>query len=254
VLVAGVMAALMACVQRSAGQGASQPPGELDSGPGRLLARPSASADGEPFAAGLQRLDLAGDREALLYVPPGLPPGPVPLVLALHGAGGTPGAALAPLLPAADERGLLLLALKSAGPTWDVVRGGFGPDVTFADAALATVFARQAVDPGYLTVEGFSDGASYALSLGLTNGDLFSHVIAFSPGFSVPAEERGRPRVFVSHGSRDDVLPLARTSRRIVPALERAGYAVRYEEFAGGHVVPEEIVRAAVAWLLEGDS
>jgi phospholipase/carboxylesterase len=30
---------------------------------------------------------------------------------------------------------------------------------------------------------GFSDGASYALSLDLTNGDLFASLIAFSPGF-----------------------------------------------------------------------
>lgn len=30
---------------------------------------------------------------------------------------------------------------------------------------------------------GFSDGASYALSLGLPNGNLFSHIVAFSPGF-----------------------------------------------------------------------
>lgn len=30
---------------------------------------------------------------------------------------------------------------------------------------------------------GFSDGASYALSLGQPNADVFSHIIAFSPGF-----------------------------------------------------------------------
>ncbi len=31
--------------------------------------------------------------------------------------------------------------------------------------------------------QGFSDGASYALSLGVPNGDLFTHIVAFSPGF-----------------------------------------------------------------------
>jgi hypothetical protein len=58
------------------------------------------------------------------------------------------------------------------------------------------------VDPTRLAVGGFSDGTSYALSLGLTNGDLFSHVLAFSPGFAVPARRRGRPRLFLSHGAR----------------------------------------------------
>jgi phospholipase/carboxylesterase len=64
---------------------------------------------------------------------------------------------------------------------------------------------------------GFSDGASYALSLGLTNGDLFRHVIAFSPGFMAPAARRGEPPVFVSHITRDGVLPIGVTSHRIVP-------------------------------------
>jgi predicted esterase len=35
-----------------------------------------------------------------------------------------------------------------------------------------------------LAVSGFSDGASYALSIGPANGDLFTHVMAFSPGFA----------------------------------------------------------------------
>ena len=97
---------------------------------------------------------------------------------------------------------------------------------------------------------GFSDCASYALSLGLTNGDLFTHVVAFSPGFMAPAEEWDAPRVFVSHGAADTVLPVDRCSRRIVPALERAGYAVRYREFAGGHAVPPAIAREAIGWFL----
>jgi predicted esterase len=40
---------------------------------------------------------------------------------------------------------------------------------------------------------GFSDGASYALSLGLANGDLFTHVLGFSPGFMRVPRHVGRP-------------------------------------------------------------
>src|SRR3712207_7974813 len=50
---------------------------------------------------------------------------------------------------------------------------------------------------------GFSDGASYALSLGIPNGDLFTHLVAFSPGFAAPDGQRGHPRVFVGHGVDD---------------------------------------------------
>lgn len=55
---------------------------------------------------------------------------------------------------------------------------------------LLQVLSNYAVDTTRLGVGGFSDGASYALSLGLTNGDLFTHVIAFSPGALYPKESR----------------------------------------------------------------
>jgi phospholipase/carboxylesterase len=145
---------------------------------------------------------------------------------------------------------MILLSPASRGRTWDVILGGYGPDVEFIDRALAAAFERCAVDPARLAAAGFSDGASYALSIGITNGDLFQDVIAFSPGFMAPAGQRGRPRIFISHGTQDTVLPIDQTSRRIVPQLERAGYEVRYREFDGGHGVPPEIALDAVAWFL----
>lgn len=100
------------------------------------------------------------------------------------------------------------------------------------------------------TVGRFSDGASFALSVGLTNGDLFTEIIAFSPGFVVPRERRGKPRVFISHGTRDQVLPIDRTSRRIVSTLRQAGYNVEYLEFDGPHSVPPAVTLAAVGWFV----
>jgi predicted esterase len=55
--------------------------------------------------------------------------------------------------------------------------------------------------------------------------------------------------VFVSHGDADDVLPIDRTSRRIVPDLRDDGYDVTYREFTGPHTIPVEIAREAVDWL-----
>jgi phospholipase/carboxylesterase len=124
--------------------------------------------------------------------------------------------------------------------------GGYGPDVEFIDQALKQMFDRLPVDARRLAVTGFSEGASYVLSVGLPNGDLFTHVIAFSPGFASPAAYRGKPPVFVSHGTRDEVLPIDRCSRRIVPQLERAGYEVRYREFEGSHTVPQRVAREAL--------
>lgn len=202
---------------------------------------------------GLQRLGLGQPRDGHIYVPSGyLADRPAPLVLMLHGAGGTGQRSLGTLQDLADEAGFILLAPDSRGRTWDVLLGGYGPDVAFIDAALQWTFDRYAVERGRLAIEGFSDGASYALSLGLTNGDLFGHVIAFSPGFLAPASQQGAPRIFISHGHHDGVLPIDACSRLIVPLLQGAGYAVQYQEFDGAHAVPAEIARDAVAWFLAG--
>ena len=220
---------------------------------GRLLARPGSPR--QTAAPGLHRLGLDPRCDALLSVPPGYQPErPAPFVLSLHGAGGNETSGLYPLHDFAAEAGLVLLSPASRRQTWDVLLGGYGPDVAFIERALAAAFARCAVDPARIAVAGFSDGASYALSLGITNGDLFRHLIAFSPGFAAPAAQRGRPRIFVSHGTRDEVLPIDHTSRRLVPTLERAGYDLVYREFDGPHTVPPEIASEALAWFGSPDT
>ena len=213
---------------------------------GRLSARPAADVSGAA-AAGVQRL---GGEGALLYVPAACEGGkPAPLVLMLHGAGGDARQGVSLLRDFADEAGFLLLAPSSRASTWDAIRGEFGEDVEAIDGALAEVFSRHPVDAARVAAAGFSDGASYALSLGLTNGDLFTHVLAFSPGFMRPGEVRGRPRLFVSHGARDAVLPVGRCSRPLVRQAKEAGYEVVYREFDGPHVVPPEVAREAVEWF-----
>ncbi|MDP9462075.1 MAG: alpha/beta hydrolase-fold protein [Actinomycetota bacterium] len=194
-------------------------------------------------------LPVEGGREARVYVPPGLAADrPVPLVLTLHGAGGDARGGLDFIQRVAEERRLILLAPASGGSTWDAVRGDYGRDVERVDEALARTFAMLPVRPEAVAVAGFSDGASYALGLGLGNGELFGSVLAFSPGFVPRPDHQGKPRVFVSHGVADDVLPIDRTSRRIVPELRREGHDVRYEEFPDGHTVPPELARQAVDW------
>ena len=220
---------------------------------GRLAARPIADHTGDPAPEpGVLPLELGGIRDGLLYVPATYRADvPAPLSVKLHGAGGRAQGGLQPFQPGADAAGMLLLGVDSRGPTWDLIRGGFGPDVEFIDEALDQVFSRYCVDPERVSLEGFSDGASYALSLGLANGDLFSRIVAFSPGFLAPGRLQGRPEVFVSHGIHDRVLPIDRCSRRIVPELRVAGYSVDYREFDGGHTVPGDLAADAEAWVAQ---
>jgi predicted esterase len=220
---------------------------EENSQHGRLTARP-----GQPVSAsagtGLISFDgPTGDLLGLAYVPAPADGRPYRLALLLHGAGGSPRHGLDLLLPAADEHRLLLLAPKSTLATWDVIVDGFGKDVRRIDRLLEEITDSYPVED--VIVGGFSDGASYALSIGLTNGDLFSAVLAFSPGFAAPLVLHGQPGVFVSHGIADRVLPIDACSRRLVPRLEAMDYQVTYKEFEGGHEVPEQIVNQAVSWL-----
>lgn len=188
---------------------------------------------------------------AMVYVPAPADGRPYRVALLLHGAGGSPRQGLDLLLSTADEHRLLLVAPKSASGTWDLIVDGFGPDVRRLDRVLEEVLDAHPVER--MVVGGFSDGASYALSIGLTNGDLFDAVLAFSPGFAAPLVVHGQPRVFVSHGTGDRVLPVDTCSRRLVPRLEALDYRVTYEEFDGGHEVPQPVVDRAVSWMLSGD-
>ncbi|MEO8258255.1 MAG: phospholipase [Acidobacteriota bacterium] len=215
---------------------------------GRLRARPVPPA--MTIGPGEHRIGLAKTgRDATLYIPQHLAPQrPTPLLLMLHGAGSS-ARNVGFIFPLAEQLGVVVLAPDSRRGTWDGVGGIFGPDVAFIDAALRYTFERVAVDPARLAIGGFSDGGSYALSLGLANGDLFTHLIAFSPGFITPAPPAGRPPIFVSHGTADQVLAIDVTSRQIVPQLRRAGYRVTYREFAGPHTVPAAVAREALEWL-----
>ena len=216
---------------------------------GRLSFRarpPSGSVGGVD-----ERLGLDVVRDGVLYVPDTAEAG-APVMVFLHGAGGTGRRELRAVLGAADRYGVVIAAPDSRGITWDIIEVGFGPDVVFIDRVLDAVADRCDVDLARLALGGVSDGASYALSLGLTNGDVFEAIVAFSPGGMVPGTIVGRPEVFVSHGTDDPILPIATSSRVLVPLLRGAGYPVEYREFEGGHTVPPAVADEAFRWWLTG--
>jgi len=216
---------------------------------GRLKSRPRTGA--ATSANGDSPLGVESRRDAILHVPSTTDGAPLALLVLLHGATGSGEGVLRRLAPALEHTPIAVLAPSSRDGTWDAIRGGFGPDVAAIDRALAKVFDTVAVDPARLALGGFSDGATYALSLGLVNGDLFGRVVAFSPGFVVDGAPHGRPRFFVSHGTADRILPIDRCSRVIVPDLNRRGYDVTFREFDGGHQVPPDIAADALRWMAE---
>ena len=213
----------------------------------RITARPSKSATG--CTPGLRPLGLASGRDGQIFVPDSAASAKrLRLVVFLHGATQDSQLAIDTLRNDAEREGFLLLAPESRGVTWDAIRGDFGPDVEFLNRALEHVFRLCPVDSGHITVAGFSDGATYALSLGIANGDVFSRVVAFSPGFIVSAGVNGKPWIFITHGTRDRILPIDQTSRRIVEGLQAGGYNVVYREFDGPHAMSRKLIEEAVRW------
>jgi len=207
--------------------------------------------------AGLQKLS---GRNGLLYVPTGHA-GPLPLLILLHKSSGSPkewfsgGESFAPY---AENGRFIILAPESPGLSWGTGPKNWGYDNVAINRALEEVFVRCPIDRNHLAIGGFSDGASFALSLGLANGDIFGYVIAFSPGFIVKAHARGRlgnnnevqiPLVYIAHGTGDNVLPIASTSRIFASSLRKNGYKVELHEFSGSHHLSRQVADQAMAWL-----
>ena len=219
----------------------------------RIKARPAAPTIA--IAPGAHPLGLGGRtrrwglRDGTLYIPASASSRSLPLLVFLHGGGGHSND-FRFIFPLAEEIGVVLLALDSRDNTWDGIDSPIGPDVVFMDAALRHTFDRVAIDPRKVALGGISDGASYALSLGMANGDLFTHLLAVAPGFiAPPSPPVGRPVIFVAHDTRDNVYSVSGSRNQLVPRLKDAGYEVTYFEFDGPHWVPPATAREMLGWL-----
>lgn len=182
---------------------------------------------------------------------------PLPLLVLLHGAN-------------ENERGMLLqfdnyykktapdpciiMCIKSQRDTWHLHR--LDLDSEHIDSQLRVVLKLFNVDRTRIGIGGFSDGATLALTLGQVNGDLFSHVLAFSPGQSLAnptiiAKQQKKAKIFIAHGIRDVVLPIDKCSRKIVPKLGEQRFEFLYHEFGEGHLMTQTTKERALQFFLQ---
>lgn len=199
---------------------------------------------------GITEITFSGDKHGLLYVPESYSSDvKMPLFIALHGASGS-SSFWKSYYDRAEERGFILLALDSKKYTWDAIIKGYAEDLERIDKSLKYVFKRCFIHEENVALAGYSDGATYTLSLGPSNGDLFTHLIAFSPGYFIHSEPLvGKPIIYVSHGDSDPVLSVETTRDQIVPYFSNDGYDVTYYEFRGGHTVPAFVSEQSLDWF-----
>ena len=215
---------------------------------GRLTARPKATTK-TTSTRGRIALGLASKRDAILSIPKLDSPLPLPLLVMFHGATQSAEVMFRYMDSAPENVGIAVLAPNSRDITWDAITDGFGTDIEFINRALERTFETAPIDPKRIILGGFSDGASYAISLGLINGDFSERVLAFSPGFVINGEPHGQPKLFISHGTKDHILPIDRCGRRIAQELRSRGYEVAFREFEGNHEIPSAVLGEALQWV-----
>lgn len=207
--------------------------------------------DKPPLPPGRHDLKLFDTRDCVLIVPDGIDTAePVPLMVLFHGGGGSAEKILPAMRKHAEDNGFLLLVPQSLMPTWDIVIAGNGPDRERLEIALNEVAARFRLNRERLAFAGHSDGGSYALSTGLCNGDIVTHVIGLSAGFMTVLHQEGAPYVFIAHGRRDEQTPIERAGRAHAHRLHAAGYDVTYIEHDGPHAIQPPVVAAAARYFL----
>jgi predicted esterase len=185
----------------------------------------------------------ARDARVLVFPPAGRERGrPAPLIVALHGSGGTAESFAPVWRRAASDLGAVLVVpegVERAGPGyfWGVVEQGSH----LVDRAIDKARAEADVDDTKIVLAGFSNGASQAFIQGLREPERFAGVLSVSGFYDervapVPAGRR-LPRFAILNGAQDDE---AGNNRRAAEALRAAGASVKLSIYPGGHAFPED--------------
>jgi len=181
-----------------------------------------------------------------------------PLVTVFHGAGRQDELLVRAYRGEPESRDAVFFVPRSTAPTWDLLVGEDRADLDFLEAAYAEIYRRVPVDHRRQALVGYSDGASYALAVGLSNPRLFSAVMGWAAGFVIMdptaiAPSDPRPRILLEHGTHDTIFPFEQVALRNCEILRRLGYQVELRVDEGGvHWPSRAFQTAALDWFFAG--
>ena len=228
----------------------------------------SAAAAPEDAGPPTGRVRVArGPQEGVLLTPTVVDPERrYPLFVVFHGAGRGEERLAGAYAAEPERRQALFYVPRSLDFTWDLIAQGAGraapgtapgtggaagagepvsdrPDLDFLEYALDLVWRHYPIDASRQALVGYSDGASYALSVGLANPQLVRAVLGWAAGFlalDLAALPTGwpRPALLLEYGTHDEVFPFAQVALPMRERLERLGYRVEFRVDEGGRHWP----------------
>jgi polyhydroxybutyrate depolymerase len=179
-----------------------------------------AGCRGLPPGTERHALDHGGEtRTYLVHTPPDLPPGPVPLVLVLHGAGGSGRQmeAMSGFSAVADREGFLAVYPDGLRRVWNDGRHGAltkrdtVDDVGFLLALLDRIAAARALDRARVYATGISNGGFLCYRLANDHADRFAAIAPVVTGLSTEVANAFHPSapvaVFAIQGTEDPLVP-----------------------------------------------
>ena len=177
-----------------------------------------------PSPLGEVRIEQGAGR-AVLLTPSTLKPGRTyPLFTVLHGAGRQDEMLTKACQGQPDEREAFFL-------------------ISFLAYAYDLIYRRYPIDPNRQVLIGYSDGASYALSLAISNPRLFEAAICWAAGFvmldpTAATPDDPKPSIYLEYGTHDELFPFERIALPMKENLTKAGYPVEFSVDQGGRHWP----------------
>ncbi|MDC7993660.1 alpha/beta hydrolase [Altibacter sp. HG106] len=205
-----------------------------------------------------------------LYRPANTSAAEAPAIIMLHGYGSDENDLFSFASELPEEYAIISLkapyALQPYGNAWysiyfDAPGGKFSDDEEaiasreLVVSVLKEICDRYPVDPKQLTLLGFSQGTILSFAVALSYPELIKNVIGLSGYINEGILKAGYEtndfshlKVYSSHGSADQVIPVA-WARKSEPFLKNLAISCTYSEFPVGHGVAPQNFYEFKEWL-----